>query len=203
MIEKKDAKPRLIRWVLLLQEFDLEIRDKKGTENLIADHLSRLEPFEQKMESPIKENFPDEQLFTVKSLSAPWYADFVNYLASGVMPYELSHQQRKKFLADVKYYFWEDPFLYKHCPDKIIRRCVPEEEMTNILSHCHSSPYGGHFGANRTAAKVLQSGFYWPSLFKDSQAYVVTCDRCQRTRNISKRHESPLTNIMEVELFDV
>ena len=71
LVKKKDAKPRLIRWVLLLQKFDLEIRDKKGIENLIADHPFRLEPFEQKNESPIKENFPDEQLFTVKSLSTP------------------------------------------------------------------------------------------------------------------------------------
>ena len=203
LIEKKDAKPRLIRWVLLLQEFDLEIKDKKGTENLIADHLSRLQLSEQKRESPIVENFPDEQLFAMKSISAPWYADIVNYLASGVMPYEFSRQQKKKFLVEVKHYFWEDPFLYKHCPDQIIRRCVPEEEVTSILNHCHSSPYGGHFGANRTAAKVLQSGFYWPTIFKDAHTLVQTCDRCQRTGNISRRHEAPLNNILEVKLFDV
>ena len=134
--------------MLLLQEFDLEIRDKKGIENLIAYYLSRLKPSKQKMESPIKENFSDKQLFAMKSLSAPWYANFINYLASGVMPYEFSQQQRKKFLADMKYYFWENPFLYEYCLDKIIKRCVPEEEMTNILSYCHSSPYSGHFGAN-------------------------------------------------------
>ena len=75
LVKKKDAKPRLIIWVLLLQEFDLEIKDKKGTENLIADHLSRLEPPEQKRESPIKENFPDEQLFVMQSHPTPWYAD--------------------------------------------------------------------------------------------------------------------------------
>ena len=103
------------------------------------------------------------------------------------MPYELSHQQRKKFLADVKYYFWEDPFLYKHYLGKIIRRCVLEEEMTNILSHCHSFPYGDHFRVNRTTTMVLQSGFHWPSLFKDSQAYVATCDGCQKLeKNVKK-----------------
>ena len=103
----------------------------------------------------------------------------------------------------MKYYFLEDPFLYKHYLKKIIKRYVPEEEMTNILLHCHLSPYVGHFGANRTSIKVLQSRFYWLSLFKESQAYVVTCNKCQRVRNISKRHEGPLTNILEVEVFDV
>ena len=78
-----------------------------------------------------------------------------------------------------------------------------EEKMTNILSHCHSSLYGGHFRANQTIAKVLQFRYYWPSLFKDFQAHVVTYDRFQKTRNISKRHQGPLTNILEVKLFDV
>ncbi|KAM6565709.1 hypothetical protein CsatA_024837 [Cannabis sativa] len=100
LMTKKDAKPRLIRWVLLLQEFDLDIKDKKGTENLVADHLSRLELEESQntKEVQINEQFPDEQLFSVReSLMVPWYADYVNYLAANVTPPELSRQQLKKF----------------------------------------------------------------------------------------------------------
>ena len=70
----------MIRWILLLQEFDLTIKDKKRVENVVADHLSRL-TFDSHPESPpIMEIFPDEQLLIVDTL--PWYADIVNYLAT-------------------------------------------------------------------------------------------------------------------------
>ncbi|ERM97517.1 hypothetical protein AMTR_s04594p00005750, partial [Amborella trichopoda] len=133
----------------------------------------------------------------------PWYADYVNFLAANITPPELSRQQLKKFFSEVKHYYWEEPILYKHCADQIIRRCVPEEEMYSILNHCHALPCGGHFSGTRTAAKVLQSGFFWPTLFKDASTFVKACDRCQRTGNISRRNEMPLTGILEVELFDV
>lgn len=209
LLAKKDAKPRLIRWVLLLQEFDVEIRDKKGTENVIADHLSRLEnPHEEDVD--INEEFPDEKLFSITSSSFvasipkfPWFADYANFLVGNWIPHHLTYQQKKKFISDVKHYFWEDPYLYKVCADQVIRRCVPEEEFQSILSHCHDKEAGGHFGPNRTAAKVLQSGFYWPTLFKDAHAYVSSCDRCQRIGNISRRDEMPLNNILVCEIFDV
>ncbi|KAK8675527.1 hypothetical protein V6N13_033593 [Hibiscus sabdariffa] len=71
------------------------------------------------------------------------------------------------------------------------------------MYHCHAASCGGHFGGNRTAAKILQSSFYWPTLFKDAHAFAKACDRCQRTGNISRRNETPLQNILEVELFDI
>ncbi|KAM2339267.1 hypothetical protein ACFX1X_018870 [Malus domestica] len=204
LLSKKDAKPRLIRWVLLLQEFDLEIRDKKGSENVVADHLSRIVHHEGDNDLvPISETFPDEQLFTINSSVTPWYADYVNYLVSDIMPPDLTWQQKKRFISLVRLYYWDEPYLWKHCPDQCIRRCVPDDEMEEILRHCHSLACGGHFGATKTAAKVLQSGFWWPTLFKDAHTFISTCDRCQRVGNISSRHQMPLNNILEVELFDV
>ena len=92
LMAKKEEKPRLIRWVLLLQEFDLEIIHKKGCNNVIADRLSRVEkPTVQEEEREIAENFPDEQLFQL-SLQSPWYADIVNFLACGIMPPKFSYQ---------------------------------------------------------------------------------------------------------------
>uniref|UniRef100_A0A151UHL8 Retrovirus-related Pol polyprotein from transposon 17.6 n=1 Tax=Cajanus cajan TaxID=3821 RepID=A0A151UHL8_CAJCA len=174
LLTKADSKPRLIRWILLLQEFDLEIKDKKGCENHVADHLSRLvneEVTSQKEE--ILEEFPDEKLFVVRE--RPWFADMANYKAAGVVPEEYNWHQRKKFFRDSNFYVWDDPYLFKIGADGLLRR---------------------------TAAKVLQSGFYWPNLFKDAYEHCKACDKCQRTGTVSKRHELPLQNILEVEIFD-
>ncbi|KAI5328143.1 hypothetical protein L3X38_027539 [Prunus dulcis] len=180
-----------------------KIRDKKGCENVVADHLSRIVVEEQgEAVLPLNETFPDEQLY-VAQVKEPWYADFVNYLACGVLRNDLTYQDKKKFFSMVKHYVWDEPFLFKHCPDQLIRRCVPEEEQESILRHSHELACGGHFGAKKTALKILQSGFFWPTLFKDAFNFCVKCDRCQRMGNISRRNELPLKNILFVELFDV
>ena len=85
----------------------------------------------------------------------------------------------------------------------IIRRCVPENEKGKILNECHASPYGGHFSGERTAYKILQSGFYWPTIFRDCTEWVKLCDRCQKIGNISSRNEMPLRGIMVVQIFDL
>ncbi|PIN20750.1 hypothetical protein CDL12_06557 [Handroanthus impetiginosus] len=93
-------------------------------------------------------------------------------LTCEIIPFYLSTQQKKKFLFDIRRYFWDEPFLFKQCSDNILRHCVLEVEMNAILEqYAHS--------------------------------FVANCDRCQRTGNISQRHEMPLNTILEVELFDV
>jgi hypothetical protein len=129
LVSKKDAKPRLIRWILLLQEFDIEIRDKKGSKNSVADHLSRINCSENK---EIHDHIPGEHLMAV-SANAPWYADIVNFLVCEIVLADLSYQQKKKFLYDAKNYYRDEPFLYKHCADGIVRRCVPSEKKNDVM----------------------------------------------------------------------
>ncbi|GJW44967.1 reverse transcriptase domain-containing protein [Tanacetum coccineum] len=109
LFAKKDAKARLMRWILLLQEFDVEIRDKKGAENLAADHLSRLEnPHQNEFENKeITETFPLETLGSValRDDNTPWFADFANYHAGNFIVKGMSSQQKNKFFKDVKHYF--------------------------------------------------------------------------------------------------
>ncbi|GJU31163.1 reverse transcriptase domain-containing protein [Tanacetum coccineum] len=162
LLAKQDAKPRLLRWILLLQEFDVVIRDKKGAENLAADHLSRLEnPHQSELEKKeITETFPLETLGMVTFRgddNAPWFADFANYHAGNFVIKGMSSQQKRKFFKDVKHYFWDDPFLFKICVDQVIRRCVLGQEAFDILKACHSGPTGGHYSANYTAKKIFDS----------------------------------------------
>jgi hypothetical protein len=117
LFSKKDAKSRLIRWILLLQEFDIEIRDKKGTENVVVDHLSRLTMDFTKDATPIFETFPNEQLMHITHNPAPWYVDIMNYLVTSQMPLHWGQQDKLKFLSRVKTFFWDDPYLFKYCLD--------------------------------------------------------------------------------------
>ncbi|GKA59333.1 reverse transcriptase domain-containing protein [Tanacetum coccineum] len=159
LMNKQDAKPRFLRWVLLLQEFDITIRDKKGSENLAADHLSRLEnPHKDVLENKdINENFPLETLGVISSGSTPWFADFANFHAGNFIIKGMTTQQKKKFFKDVKHYFWDDPYLFRICADQIIRRCVHGQEANDILKACHEGPTGGHHSANLTARKVFDA----------------------------------------------
>nr|GEZ48134.1 reverse transcriptase domain-containing protein [Tanacetum cinerariifolium] len=156
LLNKQDAKPRLLRWVLLLQEFDITILDKKGFENLMADHLSRLEnPHQDVLENKdINENFPLETLGSLTSNNTPWFADIVNFHAGNFIKKDLTSQKKKKFCKDVKHYFWDDPYLFRICADQIIRRCVHGQEAFEILKAYHEGPFGGHHGANLTAKKI-------------------------------------------------
>nr|GEU61414.1 reverse transcriptase domain-containing protein [Tanacetum cinerariifolium] len=146
-------KARLLRWVLLLQEFKFKVIDTKGAKNLAADHLSRLENPHQNVVDPkeINEAFPLET-------STPWFADFANYHAGNFVVKGMSSQQKNKFFKDVKHYFWDDPFLFKICADQVIRRCVHGQEAIDILRACHNGPTGGHHDPKYTTkkGKILQ-----------------------------------------------
>ena len=80
---------------------------------------------------------------------------------------------------------------------------MPEDEQGGIIDKCHGSPYGGHFEGERIAHKILQSGFYWPTIFKDYYEWVKHCDRCQRMGNINRRNGMTLQGILVVQIFDV
>nr|GEU83915.1 DNA-directed DNA polymerase [Tanacetum cinerariifolium] len=146
LLVKQDAKPRLLRWILLLQEFDVIIRDKKGAENLAADPLSRLQnPHQSDLEKKkITETFP------LKTL--------------GMLTFH---------------------------------------EAVDILTACYNGPTKGHHGANYTAEKVFDFGFYWLTIYQDAYDLVTRCDACQRQGKISQRDEMPQKAIQVCKIFDI
>ncbi|GKG04243.1 reverse transcriptase domain-containing protein, partial [Tanacetum coccineum] len=166
-----------------------------------ADHLSRLEnPHKNELEKQhITESFPLESLGRFESVkeinvnenvnmlrdnTTPWFADLANYHAGNFVKKGMSSQQKRKFFKDAKHYYWDDPYLFKIYADQVIRRCVFGKEADEILMACHSEPTGGHHSANYTARKVFDSGFFWPTIYKDAINLVKHCDACQRQGKI-------------------
>jgi hypothetical protein len=188
LLTKKDAKPRLIRWILLLQEFDLEIKDKKGIENYVAGHLSRMQ-FKNLQELPINDFLWDDMLLKVAG-SDPWYADIVNFMVAGYLPLG---ENKRKLIYESRLHLCDEPYLYQVCSDRLLRRCVLAKEATKIIERCHSSPYGGHYGAFHTNAKIWQSGFFWPTMYEDTKDFIRRHIPCQKHGNINARYAMPLT----------
>ncbi|GKC65839.1 reverse transcriptase domain-containing protein [Tanacetum coccineum] len=163
-------------------EFTIEIRNKKGAENLAVDHLSRLEnPYQgDRVGMEINDNFPHESLSMISlnpDNKPPWFADIANYLVGNVLVKRMSSQQKKKFFKDIRHYFWDDPYLFQICADQIIRRCVDGQEAMDILQACHHGPTGEHHGLNYTAKKFLTSGFSGPPFIEMPRtlSHIVTC----------------------------
>ena len=166
LLNKQNAKARLIRWVLLLHEFNLKIKDKKGVENVVADHLSRLTIAHNTHSPPINDEFPEESLMQL--VNAPWYAHIANFLAIGEIPAEWKLQDRKYFLVKIHSYYWEEPIsLFSSSSVVVVERDLSLFLLLPLLL-LRESACGGHFASQKTTMKVLQSGFYWPSLFKEA-----------------------------------
>nr|GEY64245.1 reverse transcriptase domain-containing protein [Tanacetum cinerariifolium] len=179
LFAKKDSKAKLLYWVLLLQEFTFKVTDIKGAENLAADHLSRLENPHQNVLDPkeINESFHLEILNLVSThgnSSIPWFADFINYHAGNFVVKGMSHP----------------------------KMCTWPEAIDKLKA-CHYGPTEGHHGPNYTAKKVFDSGFYWPTIYRDAQDLIKNCDVCQHQGKISQRDEMPQNSIQIYELFDI
>ncbi|GJW34287.1 reverse transcriptase domain-containing protein, partial [Tanacetum coccineum] len=180
----------------------------KGAENVTADHLSRLEnPHQGDLEKKeINEAFPLETLGMISfhgDSNISWFADIANFHAGNFVVKGMSSQQKKKFFKDVKHYFWDDPYLFRICADQVIRRCVYGQEAVDILTAYHNGPTRGHHGANYTAKKVFDFGFYLPMIYRDAHDMVKSCDPCQRQGKISQKDEMPQNAIQVCEIFDV
>jgi hypothetical protein len=113
-----------------------EIKDEKGTKNIVADHLSKLTIDLTSDITLIDDYFPDESSLSID-----------NFLASGFLPAHLDTQDKRKFLSDVQNFYWDDPYLFKYCPNQIYQRCILDNEVSSVMKFCHSKACGGHLSS--------------------------------------------------------
>ncbi|KAL9347384.1 hypothetical protein Peur_058750 [Populus x canadensis] len=132
-----------VKSVITLRSGKKEIKDKKGTENVVVDHLSRLTIDSTSNITPIDDYFPDESSLFVASI--PWSANIDNFLTSGFLLAHWNTQDKRNFLSEVKSFYWDDPYLFKYCPDQIFQRSIPDNELSSVIKFCHSKTCGGHF----------------------------------------------------------
>eukprot|EP00253_Pinus_taeda_P021591 PITA_21591 len=188
LMNKPIINGRVTRWLLLLQEFNITVLDRPGKQNTVVGFLSRTQ--NTKEDSPVEDKFPDEYLFAVTT-KTPWYVDIANYLVTGKLPPHFFPGERRKIIEESSKYSWISNELFKIGPDFVIRRCVREDEMPDILKACHDEPCGGHFADKMIVYKILSLGYYWPSLFKDAKQYVkreiVTDQGGQFTSNLVEK----------------
>eukprot|EP00253_Pinus_taeda_P030547 PITA_30547 len=154
-----------------------------------------------KDDTPVEDKFPDEYLFAVTT-QTPWFVDIASYLVTRKLPSHFFPKEKRKIIQKSASYSWITNELYKTGPYLMIRRCVREYEMPEILKACHDEPCGGHFADKRTAYKILHLGYYWPSIFRDSKEYVKRCDSCQRLGNAAPSDEMPLQTQILIEPFE-
>jgi len=168
-------------------------RTRKAPKNIVADHLLRLTIDSTSNITQINDYFPDESLLSISTRS--WFGNIVNFLATGDLPTHWSTQDKRKFLNKVKNFYWDDPYLFKYYPNQIFQRCISKNEVSSVIKFYHSKANEGHFSSKKTTIKILQCGFYWPTMFKDMHSFCKTYENCQKLGYISKRHIMPLNPI--------
>nr|GEV76541.1 protein FAR1-related sequence 5 [Tanacetum cinerariifolium] len=178
LFKKQDAKPRFNRWILLLQEFEIEIKDKKGIENVVADHLSRIDNNESSDDSEVDDNFLGETLMEINTKDEPWFVDFANYLVGDIIAKGMTYQQKNKFFSDLKHYFWEEPYLFKYVmtsPQKNFEKTVKDNPTiwsrnlddalwafrTAYKTPTGTTPYKLIYGKNYHLPFEIEHHAYW------------------------------------------
>ncbi|KAL0342569.1 UNVERIFIED_CONTAM: hypothetical protein Scaly_1919500 [Sesamum calycinum] len=157
VLSKKESKPRLIRWILLLKEFNLTIKDCKGLENLVADHLSRL--IRKEDDTPFCYNFPSERLFKMQGM-VPWYSVIVDYLVAHTLPTDLSKAQKDKVKSEVKYYVRDDHYLWHFCSDQVVEAKATRIDDSAVVIDFVKSHIFNRFGVPRAIISDQGSHFY-------------------------------------------
>ena len=123
-----------------------------------------------------------------------WITPLIAYLRSGILPDEKDAARKLKVQAS-RFVLLED-VLYKRGFSRPYLRCLSHDEVDYVMREVHEGIYGNHSGAQSLVHKLIQAGYHWPTMLKDAQTYVKTCDKYQRFSNLIKQPSEELTPMM-------
>ena len=187
---------RLARWLLLFLEFDFKVIYKPGKTHGVANALSRNE--EAKPATGIPDQTTDVQLF---SMQPDWTHPIIDYLQTGTFPPSMTKEARKHLAYRALPFQVIQGKLYRQGKDKRLRQVITDSQARMILQELHKGNAGGHFFQDITIHKVLDAGYWWPTLYKDTYQYCQTCHECQKTGGLPKLVSTKLITILPTEPF--
>jgi hypothetical protein len=130
------------------------------------------------------------------------YSNLVYYLTHGTAPSHLDFKKKHTLRIKATQYQLINNVLFKKNYDSMLLRCLEKQEADKVLFDLHDEPVGGHFGGDTTAHKILRAGYYWPTLFKYSHAYVRKCKICQTSAGREKKSTLPLQPMIIEQPFE-
>ena len=187
---------RLARWLLLFLEFDFKIIYKPGKTHSVADALSHNKGAEPT--TGIPDQTTDAQLF---SMQPDWIHPIIDYLQTGTFPPSMTKEARKHLAYRAIPFQLVQGKLYRQGKDSRLRQVISDSQAQMILQELHKGNASGLFSQDITLRKVLEAGYWWPTLYKDTYKYYQTCHECQKTGGLLKSFSTKLITTLPAEPF--
>jgi hypothetical protein len=165
LLSRRQINEKFARWIVILQDYDLEFSTHKSKKALVLAELVMTLPSET-TSAPINTEFPEENLFYITS-DDPWYGDLLVYLRTQKFGNHLSHDDHRRIHHQAPRYLLIEDLLYRWGIDTILRRCLTIDEVDRVLNNCHSGACGGHLSGISTTQKIIRASYFWSTLFHD------------------------------------
>ena len=196
LVNKPQVSGRLARWLLLFLEFDFKVIYKPGKTHGVADALSRNEGAEPA--TGIPDQTTDAHLFSIQT---DWIQPIIDYLQTGTFSPSMTKEARKRLAYRAIPFQVIQGKLYQMGKDSRLRQFISNSQARMILQELHKGNAGGHFSQDITVRKVLDAGYWWPMLYKDTYQYCQTCHECQKTGRLPKSVSTKLMTTLPAEPF--
>jgi hypothetical protein len=153
LLSRRQVNGKFARWIVILQEYDLEFSTPKSKKALVLVELVTTLPSDT-TSAPVNTDFPDEHLFYI-TLDDPWYNDLLVYLRTQNFGNHLSRDDRRRIHHQAPRYLLIKYIIYQRGVDTILRRCLTIDEADRVLNNFHNGACGGHLSGISTAQNII------------------------------------------------